>query len=88
MPKPDDLSSSSESTPAKIGRRTFLVSAAKFTGQMALANTAIYSVSLFEKGGKFGGLTAGAKCTPPQIAVGPYCCDSVVWDPWFGWVCE
>ncbi|MBC7467464.1 MAG: hypothetical protein H7256_15855 [Bdellovibrio sp.] len=36
----------------------------KASGQIALASTAIYSVSLFSSGGKFGGLTAGAKCPP------------------------
>lgn len=40
-------------------RRGFLLSTLKMSGQLALANTAIYTVSL-----SFGSLTAGAKCAP------------------------
>lgn len=47
---------------AATGRREFLINVLKISGQITLANSAIYSVSLVSSKGKFGGLTAGAKC--------------------------
>ncbi|MFZ3231654.1 MAG: hypothetical protein WA160_15705 [Pseudobdellovibrio sp.] len=50
-------------SPTTIDRRSFLLELVKVSGQITVASTVIYSVSLFEKG-KFGGMTAGAKDCP------------------------
>lgn len=47
---------------SQSGRREFLLNALRMSGQITVASSAIYSISLFNSGGKFGGLTAGAKC--------------------------
>jgi len=44
------------------GRRAFLINTLKASGQIALTSAGIYSISLIGSGGKFGGMTAGAKC--------------------------
>lgn len=42
-------------------RREFLLSALKLSGQIAVVQTGLHAVSLMTGGGRFGGLTAGAK---------------------------
>ncbi|MBC7465144.1 MAG: hypothetical protein H7256_04070 [Bdellovibrio sp.] len=58
-----------EKSVSKVDRRNFLVRVLKISGQITMANTAIYAVSLVSSKGSFGGLTAGAK------GAGWYCID-------------
>lgn len=44
-------------------KREFLIASLRLSGQIALGTAGIYSASLISGNGKFGGLTAGAKCS-------------------------
>lgn len=45
-------------------RRHFLIQTLKKSGQVAIASSVIYSISLVQGKGPFGNLAAGAKCCP------------------------
>lgn len=52
---------------ANSNRRDFLVTILKKTGQISIASSAIYTISLVSSDGAFGGLAAGAKtCILPK----------------------